>query len=105
MLTLLLYRSALGKDNPFRALYAYNSYMTHALSDLLADKFDNEPPEMKVIKDYVQANFKESVAVTVREKQIVINTRSSALAGALRPHLYELTKLCKTKKRLSIRIG
>lgn len=79
--------------------------MTHALSDLLADKFDTEPPEMKVIKDYVQTHFKESVAVTIREKQIIINTRSSALAGALRPHLYELTRLCKTKKRLTVRIG
>lgn len=79
--------------------------MTHAIRDLLADRFDAEPPEIKIIKDYVQAHFDESVAVTIRDNQIVINTRSSAMAGSLRPHLYELSKLCKTKKRLTVRIG
>jgi hypothetical protein len=79
--------------------------MTHALRDLLADRFDQQPAEIAIIQNYVTENLKETVAVTVGEQQIVISTRSSALAGALRPHLYELTKRCKTKKRLVIRIG
>lgn len=79
--------------------------MTHALSDILADRFDDEPPEMTVIKDYVQENFGQPVAVAIRDQQLIITTRSSALAGALRPHLYKLKELCKTDKRLVIRIG
>lgn len=79
--------------------------MTHALSDLLANRFDQEPPEIKIIQDYVQKSFSQTVAVSIREKQIIIHARSSALAGALRPHLYELRKLCKTDKSLTVRIG
>lgn len=79
--------------------------MTHAIGDLLANRFDKEPPEIKIIQDYVQKTFQETVAVSIRERHIVIHVRSSALAGTLRPHLYELKKLCNTKKQLSIRIG
>ena len=60
---------------------------------------------MTTIKDFVKANFGQSVAVALRDQQIVITTPSSALAGALRPRLYELKKLCRTNKRLVIKIG
>lgn len=79
--------------------------MADTLRDLLAGRFDQQPPEIQIIKDFVKENFDEVVAVTMRDQQIVIQTRSSALAGALRPHIFELSKLCKTKKRLVIRIG
>jgi hypothetical protein len=79
--------------------------MTHALSDILADRFDAEPPEISIIKDYVQSHFDQAVAVAVRDQKLVISTPSSALAGALRPHLYKLQKLCKTDKKIIVRIG
>lgn len=79
--------------------------MSHALSDLLADRFDEEPPEIAVIKTYVKDNFSQSVAVAVRTHHLVITTQSAALAGALRPHLYKIKKLCGTDKQLLIRIG
>jgi len=79
--------------------------MSHALSDILGDRFDPEPPEIVVIKKYVKDNFSQTVAVAVRDRQLIITTQSSALAGALRPHLYKLKQLCSTDKQLLVRIG
>ena len=45
------------------------------------------------------------VAVAVRANHITITTRTSALAGALRPHIHKMQQLCGTGKRLTIRIG
>ena len=78
---------------------------THALSDILADRFEPEPPEIVTIKNYVQENFAKTVAVAIRDKQLIITTQSSALAGALRPNLYKLKMLCGTDKQLLIRVG
>ena len=79
--------------------------MAEVLADILADRFDDEPPEVKIIKQYVYDNFDLAVAVAIRDQLIIITTRSSALAGALRPHLYKIKQLSGTKKRLTIRIG
>ncbi|MEI7682878.1 MAG: hypothetical protein WCJ24_01085 [Candidatus Saccharibacteria bacterium] len=79
--------------------------MTHALSDILADRFEEEPGEIKAIKTYVRDNFGENIAIAVRDKQLIITTQSAALAGALRPHLYKLQKLSGDDMRLTIRIG
>lgn len=83
----------------------YNYHMTMALQDILAGRFDEEPPEIKIIKDFVLQKFNQTVAVSLRDQQIIIATRSSALAGALRPHLFQLRQTCQTTKRLVIRIG
>lgn len=78
--------------------------MTNALGDLLhRDKY-KEPPEVRIIKDFVQEKYGEEVGVIVRQNQIVIQVPGAALAGALRPHLQELKESCQTKK-LAIRIN
>ena len=78
--------------------------MAQTLADLLADRFDEPPAEITLIKEYVQKQFKAPVAVNLDgDKQIIIITRSSALAGALRPQLRQLADYCHTKKRLIIR--
>jgi hypothetical protein len=64
-----------------------------------------EPPAVKIIKKYVQDNFKSKVSITVRPKQIIILASNAALAGTLRLHIHELTELCQTEKQLVIRIG
>jgi hypothetical protein len=77
-----------------------------SLSDLLAKRMPEEPPEIRAIKDYVLANFKESVGVLVRERDIVITVRSSALAGTLRMRAYDMTQLLDDKeRRLVFRVG
>jgi hypothetical protein len=76
-----------------------------SIGDILAKRGLNQPDEIKIIKDYVKNNFQAKVAVTVGPKQIAIACSSAALAGTLRMHSHELSKLCKTDKRLVFRIG
>jgi len=78
--------------------------MTQSLNDLLANKFD-EPPEIAIIKNYVQRHFKTAVGVTLHDTQIVINAPGAALAATLRMHIHDLKQELKTDKRLVIRIG
>ncbi|HLC92045.1 MAG TPA: hypothetical protein VJC09_03250 [Candidatus Saccharimonadales bacterium] len=78
--------------------------MTNSLGDILANKFD-EPPEIAIIKSYVQRHFKTSVGVTLHDTQIVINAPGAALAATLRMQLPQLQKELKTDKKLLIRIG
>lgn len=79
--------------------------MTDALSDLLANRFDEQPPELVAIKTYVKEHFDQTVALAIRDQQIIITTQSSALAGALRPHLYKIKMKSGTDKQLVIRVG
>jgi hypothetical protein len=51
------------------------------LADLLAKRLPEEPPEIKAIKAYVQQHFREAVGVMVRERDVVITVRSSAVAA------------------------
>lgn len=78
--------------------------MTQSLSDILANKWE-EPPEIKIIKDYVQKHFDANVSVGIGEKQINIIVASSALAATLRMQIYDLQKAVGGNKRLVIRIG
>lgn len=64
-----------------------------SLADLLARRKPDEPPEIKAIKDYIQHHFGEVVAVMVRERDIVVTVRSSALSGALRMHTHHIQQL------------
>jgi hypothetical protein len=79
--------------------------MTDSLADLLKKRQHNEPPEISVIKQFLNDRFQATGTITIRDKQIIIGVSSAALAGTLRMHLHELQELCKTDKRLVIRIG
>lgn len=88
-----------------RQTKSYNARMTNALADILASRFDQQPDEITLVKEYILKKFDQVVAVALHDKSIIISTRSSAFAGALRPELYNIAKHCKTKKRLVIRVG
>ncbi|HSX44476.1 MAG TPA: hypothetical protein VLE69_04270 [Candidatus Saccharimonadales bacterium] len=75
-----------------------------SIGDILAKKDFQEPPEVGLIKKYVQNKFKSNVSVTVQEKQIIISARSAALAGTLQLHRHELAQVCQTDKKLIFRI-
>lgn len=64
-----------------------------SIADLLAKRQPQEPPEIRAIKNYIKESFNETVGVTLREKDIVITVRSSALAGALRMHVPRINNL------------
>jgi hypothetical protein len=77
-----------------------------SLADILAKRRPSEPPEIQAIKAYVQEHFREAVGVMVRERDVVITVRSSALAGALRMRAVDLGKLLEQpERRLIFRVG
>jgi hypothetical protein len=76
-----------------------------SISDILAKKSFVEPPEMVIIKEFVMETFNINVAVSLNDKLITIHTPSSAMAGALRPHLHVIKDMCQTQKKLIIRVG
>lgn len=79
-----------------------------SIGDILAGKAKkqyDEPPEIKIIKKYVRDKFQSDVTITIQPKRIVVSAKSSALAGTLRMHSYELSQLCDTNKRLVFRVG
>lgn len=78
--------------------------MSTALADILKNRHVNEPPEVQVIKKFVQKHFTAGCRVSVQQQQIIIQVSSASLAGALRIKLHELQKLCNTDKKLVIRI-
>lgn len=78
--------------------------MTDSIKDLLGAKNYSEPAEVKIIKQFLIDKFQVNCAVTTGPKQIIIGVNSASLAGALRLQLHELQILCKTQKRLMIRI-
>lgn len=79
--------------------------MTNSLRDLLPRDKYQEPPEVKIIKDFVHDNYQQTAQVTVQQTQIIIQVKGAALAGTLRMQLHELKELTQTDKRLVIRIG
>lgn len=79
--------------------------MTDSLADLLGKRNFEEPPEVRIIKEFIRERFDVDASVLVQQRQIIIGVQGSSLAGALRMHLHQLQKLCATDKRLVIRIG
>lgn len=76
-----------------------------SLHSILSNKDFDEPPESRAIKKYVREQFNEHVAVTIREREIIIAAPSAALANTLRLRILALRKLVGTERRLIFRIG
>lgn len=79
--------------------------MTDSLADILGRQKYNPPDEISIIKQFVIERFQHTPNVAIQQSQIIIVVPNSALAGSLRMYLHELKELCKTNKRLVIRIG
>ncbi|MGH7234074.1 MAG: hypothetical protein ACREF7_01340, partial [Candidatus Saccharimonadales bacterium] len=67
-----------------------------SLNDILSRKDFDEPPESLAIKQYVREQFDEVVAVTVRERDIIIAAPSASLANTLRMRILALQRLVGT---------
>jgi hypothetical protein len=76
-----------------------------SLNSILGRKDFDEPPEMASIKKYVQDEFQTAVGVQVRDRDIVIQVPSAALANTLRLRAPDIKRRCQTTKRLTFRIG
>lgn len=79
--------------------------MTQLLGDVLTGRNYGEPPEIRQIKAFVQAEIGLVPAVSVNTETFVIRVPSAAAAGALRTKLFQLQKQLEGKRRVIIRIG
>lgn len=76
-----------------------------SIFNILSRKDYDLPPEITAIKQYVRDEFDAEVEVIMRDKEIVIAGRSSALIGSLRMHGPRIKKAANTDKRLVFRVG
>lgn len=79
--------------------------MTNSLADILMNRNFDEPPEATAIKQYVQEKYQKSVAVTVRDKEIIIAAQGAAFTNALRMQTRQLQRVADTDKKLVFRIA
>jgi hypothetical protein len=81
-----------------------------SLFDILSNRVPDEPAEIKLIKAYIRKHFQEHAGVAIRDRDIIITVRSSALAATLRARTPTLMRELNvvpgaTQKRLVLRIG
>jgi hypothetical protein len=79
--------------------------MTTPLGDLLSRKNYEEPPEIKLIKEFVQSAIGVIPRVKITPETYILTLPSAAGAGALRAHLFKLQQELGGNKRILIRIG
>lgn len=78
--------------------------MSNSIGSILTQRDLSEPPEVKIIQDFVEKRFKITPQVMIGSDHITIGVHSASLAGALRPLLLQIQEACHTEKRLVIRI-
>ncbi len=79
--------------------------MADSLADILSKKQLDEPPEIRIIKDFVKRQFNSDCSVIIQSQQITIEVPGAALASSLRMDLPKLKQVCTTDKRFVIRIA
>jgi len=72
------------------------------ISDLLARKNLSEPPEIKIIKDFILSKYDEDINVQVETNKIIIFANNSALASSIRMNIPEIQRACGNNKRIAI---
>ncbi len=79
--------------------------MSQLLGDLLGGRNFSEPPEIRQIKDFVQAQIGITPAVSINSETYIVTVSSAGAAGALRAKLFQLQNELDGKRRVIIRIG
>ena len=79
--------------------------MSNSLADILSSRNFDEPAEALAIKSYVWEIFQKTVAVTVRDKEIIITAQGAAFTNALRMQTRQLQHVADSDKRLIFRIA
>jgi hypothetical protein len=75
------------------------------LADILRQRRFSEPPEIAVIKSYVQEHFQSSVTISMQPDKIIITSSSAALINTLRLHQADLAEACGVTKTIVFRIA
>lgn len=79
--------------------------MSDSLFDILKNRSFDEPDESLAIKSYVMEAFQKTVAVTVRDKEIIITAQGAAFTSALRMRTRQIQAAADSDKRLVFRIA
>lgn len=79
--------------------------MSNSLADILANRNYDEPDESLAIKSFVLEKYQKTVAVTIRDKEIIITAQGAAFTSALRMQTRQLQRAADTDKRLVFRIA
>jgi hypothetical protein len=79
--------------------------MSDSLGDILNKKQYNEPPEVRMIKNFVNNIVGAEPSVSMRNDSFIVIVQSAAAAGTLRFHVRNLQAELRTQKRIIIRIG
>lgn len=86
-------------------LLEYDIAMPQLLGDMLSKRDYSEPPEVKLIKDFVKSELNFEVNVSIKANALIVHVPSAGAAGALRPKVFQLQKLVEGEKRIVVRIG
>lgn len=79
--------------------------MSSSLQDIMKGRNYGEPPEVKIIKDFVMSVIGVTPRVSVRNESFIITLPSAAAAGSLRVHVFRLQSKVGMNKRIILRIG
>jgi hypothetical protein len=79
--------------------------MSDSLGDILNKRQYNEPPEVRMIKKFVNNIVGSEPSVSIRSDSYIIVVSSAAAAGTLRFQTRNLQAELRTQKRIIIRIG
>lgn len=78
--------------------------MTDSLGDILSKRGHNEPPEIKIIKDFVHAEVGIIPQIKITKTTIVVALPSAAAAGTLRFRIFQLQRQLGHDRKILIRI-
>lgn len=76
-----------------------------SIGNLLGQRMPKEPDEISLVKQYIIDEFDAAAKVAIQGEALVITVTSAALANMLRLRLLHLQEVCKTEKRIILRIG
>lgn len=78
--------------------------MADSLHDVLGTRGFSEPPEIQLIKNFVQQEVGLTPNVSVNKTAFIVSVPSAAAAGTLRFKLFQLQRQLGNTKKVILRI-
>jgi hypothetical protein len=78
--------------------------MGDSISDILGARGLSEPPEIKIIKDFVHNEVGLTPDVRVTSTSFIVSVSSAAAAGTLRFKLFQLQRQLGNQRKIILKI-
>lgn len=75
------------------------------LQSLLGKSLPAEPPQVKLLKNYVKEKYDDEASVMVTQNSYILSVKSSGLAANLQHEIPDIKRACELDKPLRIRIS